>query len=208
LNKVCHLTQLTYLDKVLLQERQKNVELERKVAQHAITNTVKPETFSDQSEIEKLEQKLDVTSDRLLLAQDEIFTLKETLQHTSKSKEQELTLYEQMLESQKKAFQQQISTLKEQLSRSESRSDFNPTLPSSLLVEPQTVQSTPQTYYSLSASNNHDEDDEDDFEKEMERKLVASITENDNKSRSSSTQSVNRKTSAGKSRSNTSSALK
>ncbi len=208
MNKVCHLTQLTYLDKVLLQERQKNVELERKVAQHAITNTVKPETFSDQSEIEKLEQKLDVTSDRLLLAQDEIFTLKETLQHTSKSKEQELTLYEQMLESQKKAFQQQISTLKEQLSRSESRSDFNPTLPSSLLVEPQTVQSTPQTYYSLSASNNHDEDDEDDFEKEMERKLVASITENDNKSRSSSTQSVNRKTSAGKSRSNTSSALK
>jgi signal recognition particle GTPase len=144
----------------------------------------------------------------LLLAQDEISTLKETLQHTSKSKEQELTLYEQMLESQKKAFQQQISTLKEQLSRSESRSDFNPTLPSSLLVEPQTVQSAPQTYYSLSASNNHDEDDEDDFEKEMERKLVASITENDTKSRSSSTQSVNRKTSAGKSRSNTSSALK
>jgi FtsZ-binding cell division protein ZapB len=160
----------------------------------------KVDNFSDQSEFEKLEQKLNSTSDKLQLAQDEINVLKETLQHTTKSKDHEITVYEQMLDNQKKIFQQQTNSLKDQLANSKNSdttsgrtsqiSNNNPvsnigyaSSRESAVNNDRTTSSIkpsskspvlipPQNYHTASDDIDDDDDEELAFEKEMERRIM------------------------------------
>ncbi|KAL9658594.1 hypothetical protein ABK040_006131 [Willaertia magna] len=107
---------------VLLQERQRNAELERK--NQLLRREEKPQII-DNIDYQQLLDQIDILK-------DENNALKLTLESSKNKKDEELQIFQELIDSQKKKYEQYLSALKEQMKQSGISEEDIPTLSQSI----------------------------------------------------------------------------